>query len=540
VVGNGCLCTSSVLLGLRPQEGPLLGAPWDFGPRSALRRRGLSSPCELAHKVLHGEFLQGKMKTDGKNTTKGNKKRKKFKTRPTARPLVGVEPNPGPKPGKVKRVLQKVFPPGMFKAAGAWTGGALGGPAGAVLGGAAGSILSRITGVGDYKIVGNTLWPGSSGKQDMPVFSNAADGFIISHREFVTDIAGSVAFANKSFLINPANASLFPWLSTVAVDFEQYEMLGMVVEYRPTSGAIGAATPNLGTVVFATDYNCINPVFNSKMEMEAYEYCTSTVSNTGMIHPIECKRADRPNRVYYTSTFSVSAGTIDPLMLNLGNLQVGTVGQQGTYPIGEMWVSYHIRLLKPRLNPLGNELYWTGSGAGPCTAASDRLGGLVANTVTPYSCTLPGITTGTNKIIIQRQGYYLLTVIWGSTANVAAAPTVSLGASLFDGVGFVTGTAYYENYSGSNAILYYSLGCSGVSALIADNTVTFGGLTGMTAGVCQVFISRWMGGRFGSREMPDVPGDYIMRPIPARDEDEYVPVQKDASSTICVPVRRLK
>lgn len=220
------------------------------------------------------------------------------------------------------------------------------GPHGSDLGRAAGNAISKITGMGDYKVNSNTVVGGNT----IPTFLNNGDGVKVCHREFVSDVVGSVAFVLTSYSINPGLSILFPLLSQIAQTFEEYDLRGLVMEYRPTSGtAISSTSSALGVVVMATNYDATDPLFTNKQQMESYEYSNSTVPFNGCIHPIECARNRNVLQNLFIRTTTSPAGT-DLRFSDLGNFQIATAGMQSAYTIGELWVSYDVFLRKPRLN----------------------------------------------------------------------------------------------------------------------------------------------------------------------------------------------
>jgi len=231
--------------------------------------------------------------------------------------------------------------------------GSLYGPLGARIGSHAADYISRIMGQGDYKVSKNTLLTNSG----PPSFSTNGDDVIIKHREYVKDLSSSIAFANSNYLINPGNATLFPWLSQLATSFEEYEFLGLIVEYKSTSGSAIASTNNaLGTVIIATDYNCSNANMTTKRAMETVEFSTSSGTDTNMIHPIECDKTRNVLARQYTTNATSIGGVADPKFHFLGNLQIAVVGQQAnSITIGEMWVSYQVRLSRPVFSSLSVE-----------------------------------------------------------------------------------------------------------------------------------------------------------------------------------------
>jgi len=249
--------------------------------------------------------------------------------------------------------------------AGGAAGAFLGGPAGAVvgapigrwLGSAAGRLVSTIAGFGDYDVKVNSLNPGALiPVEKVPEFQNLGSRCtIIRHKEFIQDIvtsATSGAFQIIPFRIQPGASNTFPWLSQVAQNYEQYRVLGMIFEYKTSSGSL-STTGQLGTVIMASQYNSLSPAFNSKQEMENYEFGCSTVASASLVHPIECDPSQTQcGGVFNIDTTNTIPATGDLRMYDLARFNIATAGMpNASETVGELWVSYEVCLMKPRLVP---------------------------------------------------------------------------------------------------------------------------------------------------------------------------------------------
>jgi len=361
------------------------------------------------------------------------------------------------------------------------------GDIGASLGRSAGDFISRITGMGDYKVNSNTLVNAGG----VPTFQSRVDGVEICHREFLTDIVGSTIFNNIAASINPGSQTLFPWLSTLAANFEEYDMRGLVFEFKPSSGsAISSASSALGVVIYATDYNVLTQPFTNKQIMESYEFSTSTVPFQPMIHPIECASRSNPIRTFYVRTANVPSGA-DARLYDMGTFQFATQGMQSSYVVGELWVSYHILLKKPRINPNTSNEYahlteFPRNGA--TAAAIFGSSGASLTSLSNLAGILASPTTPTTSIIIENPGYYLinLTFVGNSATSII---TSACGSNItFGAVNCLRNTnnsiSFFNSTSATwEQIVYVSLAGSGVA-----NTITFTGPTGATSGTSDLFI----------------------------------------------------
>jgi hypothetical protein len=273
----------------------------------------------------------------------------------------GIEPNPGP--GAVKFLKAKSAKKAPAKTAPSATalqklgrqikavktqavapirGESIGRQVGGWVGDMAQKAIMAITGFGDYTVSSNTLVNGGS----PPAFQRGKHMTKFCHREFVGLVFSPGGQFNVSaYPINPKSSRFFPWLSEMALSFEQYIIRGMVVEFKSTSAtAIGSTNTALGSVIIATQYNVLAAPFSTQQQMEAYEYTTSCAPSQSMIHPIEC--ASNLNSV---SELYIDSANGDPRLEYLGTTYVATVGQQASSTIGELWVSYEIDLIRPKL-----------------------------------------------------------------------------------------------------------------------------------------------------------------------------------------------
>lgn len=227
-------------------------------------------------------------------------------------------------------------------------GGTVGNALGSVVGQGAHALVKNITGFGDYHISKNSL---VYNRDAVPEFSsNNERCTIVVHREFITDVIGSKIFNIQSFRINPGVAETFPWLAAIAENYEQYVVQGMVFEFKTTSAtAVSSTNTAMGTVVMATQYNSLAPSFSNKQQMENYEFASSSVPSASILHPIECD----PTQTQCGGIFNVN-GQVEPSegdkrLYDVGRFSIATVGMQAESTIGELWVSYKICFLKPRL-----------------------------------------------------------------------------------------------------------------------------------------------------------------------------------------------
>jgi hypothetical protein len=252
--------------------------------------------------------------------------------------------------------LMKRIPKGSARVAGARIGMAAGGYPGAAMGSAIGQGIAAITGYGDYKVRTNSLNMVGTSVDTVPRFVNNDHAVRMTHREFVTDLtvpSNPTDFNNTTYDINPSNSTLFPWLSRMATQYQQYRVHGMVVEYKSMSSDYAASGP-LGTVMIASNYNVNDLPYPTKVALENSEFAVSSKPSRSIIHAIECDpNLGATNRYYYVrDTAASGTGVSDNRLYDLAKIQVATSGLPGVSgaTMGEIWVSYDIEFTKPVLS----------------------------------------------------------------------------------------------------------------------------------------------------------------------------------------------
>lgn len=234
----------------------------------------------------------------------------------------------------------------------------LGGPLGEQAGGLVNRGLYALTGFGDYDIRSNSLLE-TNGPPS--VINRGNKEFVVRHREYIQDIYSSGGSAGTpspfgilSYPLNPGSVITFPWLSSIADKFEQYRIEGMVFEYKSLySDAVVTQNGSIGSVILATEYNSGAPQFSSKQAMENYQFAQSAKPSHSILHPIECARGQNVLSELYVRPGTVPPGE-DVKTYDFGDFQIASQGiPLGTggaaVPLGELWCSYQIALLKPRI-----------------------------------------------------------------------------------------------------------------------------------------------------------------------------------------------
>lgn len=306
------------------------------------------------------------------------------------------------------------------------SGGKIGGLFGKGLG-AIGKGIGSIFGSGDYTIQSNSLM-----KNGVPSFNNSNGSTPYRHREYLGDILSSTGFSITSYDINPGLNNTFPWLYGMADQFQEYQIHGMVFCFKSKCGdAISSTNNAMGTVIMSTQYNPLDPVFDNKITMENHQFTTSDKPSLDLVHGIECKRGQSVLSNLYVRTPSTNLGTSDIRLYDFAKFSIATVGmQQAGVNIGELWVTYDITLLKPKLNtspyqPPSYLASLTGASVSQYCGSSQTVTNNSLNlTVSANSIKFPSTVSGNFIVALYYAG--------ASTAN-CCPPSVSfsLGASMY-------------------------------------------------------------------------------------------------------------
>jgi hypothetical protein len=287
----------------------------------------------------------------------------------------------------------------------------------------AGAWLSKVSGMGDYHINANSLVKGNS----VPVFSRNGRGVRIAHREFLGDIESGTTFVSTEFALNPGLSTSFPWLSSIAQNFQQYEFHGLLFEFKSTSAvALASTNTALGVNILATQYNSLDNSFINKVEMENYEYSTSACPAESMIHPIECAPFEKSVRMQYVRNGAVPSGE-DARFYDLGRTTIASVGAQQASICGELWVTYDVEFFKPRLvaGSYTSQFAHYPNGAYTNTnILSSVITSNSGNLALSITATGAGYDTINFPVNVQ-SGYYYVGLAWrgSSTAGLALTTT---------------------------------------------------------------------------------------------------------------------
>lgn len=166
----------------------------------------------------------------------------------------------------------------------------------------------------------------------------------VTHREYIADVLGTVAYGYASRPVNPGQAEVFPWLSQIAQRFENYRFNSLRFLLEPLCG-----TTSTGSVILALDFDSADGPPLSKVEAMSFRASARGAPWEEM--QISAQSVDLHKLPqHFVSSTNFLAANLDVKMYNVANLIVATQGQASTAPVSELYVEYDVTLLTPQMN----------------------------------------------------------------------------------------------------------------------------------------------------------------------------------------------
>lgn len=216
-----------------------------------------------------------------------------------------------------------------------------------------GNVGTTVSGRGAYAVQSNDLAPGASTIPEPPKFTAQDDGpLLLSNREFICKIYAPSKpgeFINLVFDINPGLVATFPWLSQVACNFDEYELIQLCFTYKPVVAEYASTTGAVGQVAMAVQYDvCDDPFDNIQTALRSYK-ATSSKTSEMQLQWVECDpKLNSGSAGKYTRTGPTCKDLKD---YDLGKLNLMVTDCPSTYvdqAMGELWVSYKVLVRKPK------------------------------------------------------------------------------------------------------------------------------------------------------------------------------------------------
>lgn len=397
---------------------------------------------------------------------------------------------------KTTTVRGRGFYKGFGRDLGTFVGGAIGSRVGlrapfAAVGGYLGQKGADITGFGAYSVP-HAMTQNTLVLPNNPRIKNDLEregAVVVSHREHIGTVKSSTGFEIQYELpLNPAQDGTFPWLSSVAANFTQYEMLGCIFEYVSTSGSAVSSTNNaLGEVIMTSNANSLDSSYVSKTQMLNSDFCQAFSPSSNGALPIECSPQQSTLTKLYTRYGAVKDGA-DIRMSDLGVVTIATSGMQAAdIEVGELYVNYQVALLKPQLveelglvSPCANYQLVGATDPLPLGTPSANFDSI-------------GVTFSGNVITIPRNtsGKFFLRFMWKGASTAVTYPNITAQANMTNVKLFDNATQSIVSNTGTTTTRLWMDHAFQLTDSSSEGTITLGAAgtlpTSLTVAELQIF-----------------------------------------------------
>jgi len=190
----------------------------------------------------------------------------------------------------------------------------------------------------------------------MQNINDETGSLIVSHRERLMDVfaPSDSGFHQDVFTVSPGIEKTFPWLSQIAANYEEYELVQCVFEYDGHSlVGINDTLEVQGSLIMATQMNVKDKPFRDRHEMERFPHASKCAQHGSMAHGVECD----PRKIQGDGHRYIRMGGLakdedardfDHAKFTIG--QYNTPTELAGKEIGQLFVYYTVKLMKPKIS----------------------------------------------------------------------------------------------------------------------------------------------------------------------------------------------
>lgn len=250
--------------------------------------------------------------------------------------------------------------------------------------------------------------------------------FPVTHRELVSDVniwGADFKTGLSTYLVNPANALLFPWLARMASSFSAYRFRSLRFIYVPacatsTNGHIGMAFDPDPTQAASRPVGTKIDVLNFECSERGAPFCEMVLSV-----PRKFLTNIGPRLLVRSLLNEEPSATHDA-----GNLHFYAIGPTPQALVGELYVQYVIEFFEPQSGDPDATSVWFYSGSGVAKTSGNLLGILTKGTFQGglVFSVLPQVSPDATAVVVP-PGSYFFTFITTGTGYTASANLTVLG-----------------------------------------------------------------------------------------------------------------
>lgn len=216
-------------------------------------------------------------------------------------------------------------------------------------------VASNYIGRGSYKKNG-LITGGADTMPRMQHINDETGSLMVSHRERLMDVFAPAdsGFHQDVFTVSPGIEKTFPWLSQIAANYEEYELMQCVFEYDGHSlVGINDTLEVQGSLIMATQMNVKDKPFRDRHEMERFPHASKCAQHGSMAHGVECdpRKIQGDGHRYIRMgglTKDEDARDFDHAKFTIG--QYNTPTELAGKEIGQLFVYYTVKLMKPKIS----------------------------------------------------------------------------------------------------------------------------------------------------------------------------------------------
>lgn len=271
-----------------------------------------------------------------------------------------------------------------------------------------------------------------------PQIRQSKDSIRIVHRELVGNVSGSSSSAftsSQELEINPGIIATFPWLATIAQNWESYRMHRMRLRYYTRT-----STSTVGSIIMAPDYDAADEAPSSEQAMSAYADVVEDCPWKDIVCELKpsSMHADNKRKIIRTGTL---ANNLDIKTYDVANLFVFTTGSATAAAWGKLWIEYDVELFTPQ----SSSALPVGIVGGRVDGATSMTGAKPFGTAGAVDAQAVGITYdgsgSVSEFTFEKVGTYLTISHFTGTVMSAATATAVSGCTVGTPVQLVNAAA---------------------------------------------------------------------------------------------------
>jgi hypothetical protein len=285
-------------------------------------------------------------------------------------------------------------------------------------------------------------------RSNKPQFKSKGPNVVITHKEMLADFDTSDTFTTRALVVNAGNSACFPWLSTIAANYEEYIFHSLTFEHVPTQ-----ATTSPGRSGMYIEPDPTDPLPVTKQQAgQMSGAVTAAVWDTAIYNTPKNILKRLPSFMVSNDSGGAAPGASTSMTYDMGRLIEFSYADASPGTV-EVWVSYTVELRVPS---------FANSVSAIPQAGFTYFGGAVA----------PAAVFGTQA--------YFDSNTYGSIIDWVDSATI-IFSSAFNGIlqitsnkaGSVSPVAYTpDTETGTTAVLTNGLDFSSTNAYVAQYTVS--------------------------------------------------------------------